>query len=215
MDSKENDIQTVQNQTASATTANAEKAVPDKKPVNKSPEIYVAWDLEMNQPSNRIIQIGAVVGNIKTGEIFEEFSRYVKSEDDPISEFITKLTGITDEMCANEGVFLYEAYKELSALQQRHGAFINGVNWGDDRTSLYNQLKGQLQPKEWTFGGRHEDAKACYRMIATARDLPFRGGLAKSMTRFGLKFSGTKHSAKDDAKNTLLIYSHMMNSLKK
>jgi len=36
-------------------------------------ELLVSMDLELNQPSRRIIQIGAVIGNIRTGEIVSRF----------------------------------------------------------------------------------------------------------------------------------------------
>ena len=40
-------------------------------------ELLVSLDLELNQPSRRIIQIGAVVGNIRTGEIVSRFDSKV------------------------------------------------------------------------------------------------------------------------------------------
>jgi hypothetical protein len=36
-------------------------------------ELIVALDLELNQPSGRIVQIGAVLGNVRTGEIVSHF----------------------------------------------------------------------------------------------------------------------------------------------
>ncbi len=33
----------------------------------------VALDLELNEPSRRIVQIGAVLGNVRTGEVVSQF----------------------------------------------------------------------------------------------------------------------------------------------
>jgi hypothetical protein len=35
-------------------------------------ELIVALDLEMNQPSGRVVQIGAVLGNVRTGEVVSQ-----------------------------------------------------------------------------------------------------------------------------------------------
>jgi hypothetical protein len=40
-------------------------------------ELIVALDLELNQPSERIVQIGAVLGNVRTGEILSQFDAKV------------------------------------------------------------------------------------------------------------------------------------------
>jgi hypothetical protein len=36
-------------------------------------ELIVALDLELNQPSRRVVQIGAVLGNVRTGEVVSQF----------------------------------------------------------------------------------------------------------------------------------------------
>ena len=59
-------------------------------------ELLVSLGLELNQPSRRIIQIGAVVGNIRTGEIVSRFDSKV-SPDEELSPAIAKLTKIKQE----------------------------------------------------------------------------------------------------------------------
>jgi len=71
---------------------------------NKPIEIFTSLDLEMAQPSKKIIQIGAVVGNIVTGEILEKLSIIVNPKEQ-LTEFIINLTGITQED-VNNGVTL-------------------------------------------------------------------------------------------------------------
>ena len=84
----------------------------DKKPI----EIFTALDLEMNQPSKKIIQIGACVGNISTGQIFEKLSVFVNPQE-RISSYITNLTKITQED-VDCGFTLEEAYRKLQKIMK-------------------------------------------------------------------------------------------------
>jgi DNA polymerase III alpha subunit (gram-positive type) len=59
-------------------------------------ELLVSMDLELNQPSRRIIQIGAVIGNIRTGEIVSRFDSKV-SPNEELSPAIVRLTKIEQE----------------------------------------------------------------------------------------------------------------------
>lgn len=43
--------------------------------------ILTAVDLELNQPSGKIIQIGACKGNIETGEVISSFSCFVDPQE--------------------------------------------------------------------------------------------------------------------------------------
>ena len=49
----------------------------------------MALDLELNQPSKSIIQIGICIGNIQTGEILEKLDWIIKQPEE-INPFITK-----------------------------------------------------------------------------------------------------------------------------
>ena len=57
----------------------------------------IAVDLEMNQPSRKIIQIGAICFEPDTGKIVAKFHMFV-NPGEPISPEIIELTHITDEM---------------------------------------------------------------------------------------------------------------------
>jgi len=57
-------------------------------------DLVVALDLEMNQPSERIVQIGAVLGNVRTGEVVSQFDAKV-NPGEPFSSRIAELTGIS------------------------------------------------------------------------------------------------------------------------
>jgi DNA polymerase III epsilon subunit-like protein len=85
-------------------------------------ELLVSLDLELNQPSRRIIQIGAVVGNIRTGEIVSRFDSKV-SPDEELSPAIAKLTKIKQEE-VDVAPKLREAYECLA-----HGSRTRIARW--------------------------------------------------------------------------------------
>lgn len=71
------------------------------KSLIKFPEDYVSFDLETTGLSplyDEIIEIGAV--KVHKGEIVDKYQTLVKPKE-PINDFITELTGITNEMVAN------------------------------------------------------------------------------------------------------------------
>ena len=171
-------------------------------------------DLEMNQPSGKIIQIGAVVGDTMSGVISQRLRIYV-NPGEPITEFITGLCGITQEQIDNEGVSLEAAYNVLKDFHNKHATFINPLTWGGgDSQELYDQLDPDAR-KDWCFGRRWIDAKTVMvsRMIAK-QDRVESGGLNSSMKKLGLKFQGRKHDAQDDAENTFKIYYHMLQMIR-
>ena len=170
-------------------------------------------DLELNQPSGKIIQIGAVIGDTETGEILDRVRLYV-DPDEPISEFITNLCGITQDDIDSYGTSLEEAYFALKKFHKQ-SSFINPVTWGGgDSQEIYNQLNDEAK-KKWCFGRRWIDAKTLYvsRMIAHD-DHVSSSGLGKSMAKLGLEFNGEQHDALNDAENTFKIYYHMLKCIK-
>lgn len=169
---------------------------------------FTSLDLELNQPDGRIIQLGVVIGNIITGDVLEKVS-YIISYSEPLNPFIIKLTGITDEMIAVEGIDLHDAYLKLKELHLKYNCYMNPITWGGgDSVELKEQLSyyPEFIPNEWCFGRRWIDCKTLYIAMASANGMKLQGGLAKVMTKFGLSFQGTKHRADDDAFNTFRLY---------
>lgn len=183
----------------------------------------MALDLELNQPSGAIIQVGITIGNVYTGEILEKrgWITYVPENLDPINPFITKLTTITQEQ-VNNGVLLLQAYKEMTELYKKHNCTLNFVTWGGgDHRELKKQLYEQKEavcPNDalpWEYGHREFDVKTLFLAFAMADHKKVRSGLAKSMTRVGLAFQGTIHTAPDDAYNTFRLLIHLIRQLPK
>ena len=168
-----------------------------------------ALDLEMNQPSGKIIQIGAVIGDTDTGEISQRLRIYV-NPGEPIAPFITELCDITQKEIDDQGIPLYDAYLQLKEFHLKYSTFLNCLTWGGgDSQAIYDQLTLD-QRDEGCFGRRWIDAKTIYVSEQIARGQPVQGGLAKVMTKYNLKFNGRKHDALDDAENTFRLYHDML-----
>lgn len=176
-------------------------------------------DLEMNQPSGTIIQVGYVVGNVETGEILLEKRHYIHTKE-LLTEFITGLTGIKQHHVAEENsMSLMDSYKEIVEDMKKYECFRNPLTWGGgDSIELKQQLllEGHLKPEDdYVFGRRWLDCKTVYLSYAISNGLSMRGGLARTLLRFGLRFNGRKHDATDDAKNTFVLYRKLLEEMKK
>lgn len=183
----------------------------DLKPI----EIFTALDLEMAQPSEKIIQIGACIGNISTGEIIEKLSVIV-NPNEQLSDFIIGLTGITQEQVDN-GVSLEEAYLKFKEMHVRNGSHPMLIQWGGgDEWKLKSDLfQAGMNKEHWVFGRTTMNVKNVYQSYCLANGIKMQSGLAKSMTKLGLKFSGRKHNAEDDSINTLKIFMELLKKLNK
>lgn len=176
---------------------------------NYTPNLFASLDLEMNQPSGKIIQIGLCFGDIQTGEIKYSRRHYIKSGEE-ITEYIENLTGVTNEMIDDMGIPLEIAYKDIIDEYAKHRPFMNPLTWGGgDSVELREQL-GIGKDQYFVFGRRWIDVKTVYQAYRHSRGESPRSGLAKSMIRLGLKFDGRKHDALDDAINTFRVYCELL-----
>lgn len=170
----------------------------------------MSLDLEYNQPSKSIIQVGIAIGNLKSGDILETRCYNIKV-DEQISEFITTLTGIEQDD-VDEGFDLDWAYGRIYALHLEYDCFRNPITWGGGDSEDLRKALG-LDDDRYVFGRRWIDAKTLFVSRCLAKDEKTQSGLAKSMTRLGLQFEGRKHNAKDDAVNTFRIYRKLLEEL--
>lgn len=174
-------------------------------------KIFTSIDLELNQPSNSIIEIGAVVGNIDSGEILHKESIYV----DPgefLNPEIIQLTGIKQET-VNAGFSLPNAYSRLCEIHKMYDSFCNPIVWGSgDLDAIKKQMLKHVEEYDlvWPFGRRVIDVKTLYVSHRIAEGKAPQGGLAKAMTKYGLAFKGRKHCGSDDALNTFVLYKRML-----
>ena len=107
-------------------------------------QCYLSLDLELNNaPDNstvnpKIIQVGIAIGsylNYKNNSI-AKYKWYLDPQE-PIFEFITNLTGISNEDIIRNAVSHEQVAKEIGELIQAHQCFINPITWGGgDSTEL-------------------------------------------------------------------------------
>lgn len=167
----------------------------------------ISLDMEFEQPSQEIIQVGVVVGNLNSGEILEEYCEHVNVKTQ-VSEYIQKLTGIK-QSDIDDGKLLTQIYSDLIKLHENYNCFRNPLTWGGgDSEHLRHSLT--LDDEMFLFGRRWIDVKTLFISFMFSQGESHRSGLSKSMGRLGLQFKGKKHNACDDAKNTFFIYRELL-----
>lgn len=175
----------------------------------------LSLDCEYNQPSEKTIQIGAGVYEVRSGLLVEKFSTFVDpgekiNDGSDGSTDIVKLTGIRD--CDVTGApTILEAFLQLKALHQKHQCFMNPLVWGsgvrNDSQHIYMESKVQ-EPN--FMGYRVLDVKTIYQSTQMFKNDTIRGGLKKSCENVGIGFEGTAHEAFSDAHNTFRLWHHLM-----
>lgn len=166
----------------------------------------ISLDLEYNQPSEKIIEIGAVCGNLETGEVIDMYETQVNPEEE-LNPRITTLTGITQAM-VERSPLLNIAGPDFLSWAESHKEFPNFMTWGGGDSQ---DLRDQLSPEKWAFGNRWLDVKTAYIVYKQSQGTyKFRGGLAKSMITEGIPFKGKKHRALCDSYNTFIFYFNIL-----
>lgn len=169
---------------------------------------YLALDLELNQPSGKIIEIGVVIGN-RTDGVIDEMS-WLIDPIESIDESIVELTGINDDLIVERGVSLGYAAAELSAMIVKHSCFVNPVQWGHGDAEL---LKSELRLAGIDFphfGRRTIDVKTICTFLSKAVGRKPNGGLKSHVERYGLVFLGQAHRACFDARATLELFFELL-----
>jgi inhibitor of KinA sporulation pathway (predicted exonuclease) len=186
--------------------------------------IRIALDLELEQSKTnpqtpdslldhqRIIQVGCVVFEDTPFTILYESCHEVNIGV-PISKYIQKLTGITNEQIS-KGLSLKEVYLLLNNSRESYNASRIVIQWGgDDMNCLRRELPDDI---DWEFGYSGKNAKHLYQDWAYINGVNQSGGLSKCVSRMGLTWLGQgKHNALVDAKNTAMIYSKLLEEMRK
>jgi inhibitor of KinA sporulation pathway (predicted exonuclease) len=177
---------------------------------------YLALDLELNSNGEgnvtKIIQVGVAIGsNINN---IQTYKWYVNPKE-PLTPFITELTGITQEDINTKAVPLSQVAAELGELIVQHNTFVNPVQWGfGDADELKAEFKENNVEFPY-FGHRAIDVKTIYTFLQMAKENSVKGGLRSCMGRYKLTFKGEPHRADVDAYNTLVFYFALMQRQKK
>lgn len=177
-------------------------------------EVVVSLDLEFNQPSGKIIQIGAILGRVSTGDVISSFETKV-NPGEPLANNIATLTGIdASELAAAPDICA--AGRDLAEWLRpaESERLLNPLTWGGGDTESLRAELG-LVGARWLFGRRWIDVKTLYIGWRMAQGKEGAGGLAKSMGLLGLEFLGRPHNALDDSLNTFRAFRALLAQFRK
>lgn len=178
----------------------------DQKPLKN----FLALDLELNQPSGRIIQVGVCVGNCAQPESEYTVRKWHIDPGEPIAAHIVDLTGINDRTISHEAVTHAHAASEIASLIKTQDCFANPVTWGGgDSAELLSEFHARKVDFPH-FGRRWIDVKTIHSFLMLAKGKNTTGGLRSAMSAHKLKFLGEPHRADVDAFNTLRFFMFLL-----
>lgn len=165
----------------------------------------VVLDLEMNQPSDKIIQIGAVLWDIKRGVKLDKFDMICNPGELPSPE-ISALTGIS-ATAVDSGVPLKIAIETFWAWVKNSECAYQLGAWGGDVWWLLEQGKALgVHPGKPPRVLNIKEMSKVYRSALPQSKKG--GGLLNTLKAFGLEFEGRQHDAYTDAYNTARLLQH-------
>lgn len=172
-------------------------------------DTFLSLDLEMAQPSRKIIQVGVSVGSLDAG-VLETHAWFIDPQE-PITPFIQELTGITDAEIQAKAKPVVQVASELSALIQRYPKmFVNPVTWGGGDGPELLELFKEAGAEFPHLGRRWMDVKTLWTLQRLAAGKSTSGGLSSAMGSCKLPFKGRAHRADVDAENTLRFFLHIL-----
>jgi inhibitor of KinA sporulation pathway (predicted exonuclease) len=179
---------------------------------------FISIDLELNNKQDgttpRIIQVGVSIGSPVRPDDIKTFSWYLDPEEE-ITPFITKLTGIDNQLIKEKAVPHQIVAEELGALININKCFVNPVTWGQGDA---DELKAEFRERNIHFpffGRRILDVKTLYVFNQMVQGKSPSGGLRKSMISYGIDFQGQSHRAEIDALNTLRFFFYFLEKQRK
>lgn len=166
-------------------------------------EATAGKDSQGFQTNNCIIDIGAVILDHNL-EIRSTFSSLVKPQE-PITEFITKLTGITPKMVEDEGDFGQVGQEFLQWIQEHSGSpkKVRLAAWGNYFDIPLLRKNYQDFGKEFPFSGTALDVKTLgFLWLSLSGRRTDKTNLPTLAAELGVKPQGAYHRAITDAQVT-------------
>lgn len=178
---------------------------------------YIFLDLEMNQPSDKIIQVGVVIASysdylLSYNDKIKMYKWYI-DPNEPISQDIINLTGITDEDIKTKSVSVETLYDELNKLILENDTYEIPITWGGGDTYKLTKLFNDNGLTFRGFSRRWIDVKTIYQFHQICDGKSPQGGLGnamKTLSKNKLTFMGTPHRADEDAFNTMRFFFWMI-----
>ena len=175
---------------------------------------FFSLDLELNNKNDgsipKIIEIGISVGKPEDPDNIQSFNWYLDPQE-PITPFITQLTGISDKLIQEKAVSHETAAKEIGEIINSYDCYVNPIVWGQGDAS---ELKAEFKERSIHFpffGNRIFDVKTLYVFRQMVKGNSPKSGLGRAMRNSSLQFIGTPHRAICDAENTLRFFFYYIN----
>ena len=180
--------------------------------ISKKYKYLVFLDFEGTQFSHEIIAIGAVAVSIKANghikKYYAPFKRYVKAKN-AVGNFVTGLTGITEQKLKDEGIrfsVMMKEFKEYLGRKFKHSLF---VTFGSFDLKMLNQtcMYNLDTPKEIVNVIKENTYDllnfiSCF--IRDEKHNPY--SLINYCKLFGIEFEGIAHDPQYDALNLAYLY---------
>lgn len=160
----------------------------------------------MNQPSGKIIQVGICVANFN-GNFEPILKKWYIDPSEDITDYITQLTGITNDDIKNNSITYHQLVEELSVIMTEFDCYINPITWGvGDYELLLSEIKQHTGESFTGFGRRYVDVKTIFTFMEMCKGNMKKAALKSAMGRRKLTFIGDAHRADVDAHNTMRLF---------
>lgn len=168
------------------------------------------WEKGVEPPGEKkeIIQIGWAWLDLATLAVSEKGQVLVKPQQSKISEYCVNLTGITPKM-AKRGIPYQHACKHL--IKTLGGRSRPWAAWGGDKKMLDEQCAAMQA--EFPFSDAHINLQLV--MAVFSGEKHPRPGFEKVMAKLGLEPCGPPHRADNDAWDTAVVLSKMIESFRR
>ena len=173
---------------------------------------FLSLDLELNNGPGvvrpKIIQVGICIADIHSPTSEWITRKWYIDPNEPIYQFITELTGITDQDIKDHAVDHQTVANDLIELIREHDVFVNPITWGGGDSSELKQEFIDRSIDFPAFGRRWIDTKTIFVFQQLAAGKNYAGGLSSVMGRYKIQFEGLAHRADVDAYNTMKLWAY-------
>lgn len=158
-----------------------------------------------------MIEIGIVQMDVRTLEIEMKESYLIIPTEmglSGITEYCTKLTGITQQMIIKEGLALDYALARM--MSEFKTAKYEWMSWGDfDRTQTEKECK--RKGLQYPFSKTHTNFKYWFSLLTNQN---VQRNVEGALEFMKMKFEGSPHRGVDDAYNIARLYREVMKEVK-
>ena len=161
------------------------------------------WEGRENAYKSReIISLGACILDVKNLEIVDKFHMICKPEKTEVTDYCTRITGITKEQAENGEDFGDMCKMVMKDLNSKS---VPCAAWGNDDEKMYSECREKQC--RYPFSNEYLNISLLYSLVMGK---PYNNGLERSLAELGVKFVGEKHDPFWDAYNAAIILKHIV-----